>query len=491
MSSERAIESPKNTVKPAVIETRGRRSGDFWLAITFAGDVIAILLGLVLGFWIRFRSGWITFGVEAPHIVFEDYLGLIAVGVGFLVVTFAYQGLYDIRNLLRLRRSSATIVRSASMWLFTYLGVSLVLKFDPPISRIYVAGSFLCVLAMVLSWRWLLDRLLQMEDVARHLRQRLLFIGWNAEAERMAQAIKQDPKHPYEVVGCVSSPGGDFQTAPVPAIRQFPAGEDLGALLDRNSIDIVALADLDPQTEEIVRLANVCEKHFVQFKVIPSYFQILVSGLRLETISGVPILGVSQLPLDRPINRLLKRVVDITGSLIGLFFVFPVALICAAWNRLEAPGPLFFSQERVGRNGRRFKMYKCRSMIVGAEATDHLNQSTLRADPRVTKAGRFMRRWNLDEVPQFWNVLKGDMSLVGPRPERTFHSEKLSFEIPHYNARYNAKPGMTGWAQIHGLRGDTDLAERIRFDLYYLENWSLWLDVQIMVQTFIQRHNAY
>jgi len=128
---------------------------------------------------------------------------------------------------------------------------------------------------------------------------------------------------------------------------------------------------------------------------------------------------------------------------------------------------------------------------LNSENMDHLNQSTLRDDPRVLKIGKFMRRWNLDEVPQFWNVLLGDMSLVGPRPERTFHSVRLSREIPHYNARYASKPGITGWAQVNGLRGDTDLAERVRYDLWYLENWSIWLDFQIMFLTFFKRDNAY
>lgn len=136
-------------------------------------------------------------------------------------------------------------------------------------------------------------------------------------------------------------------------------------------------------------------------------------------------------------------------------------------------------------------MLKLRSMKLGSDKADHLNQSTLREDPRLLRVGAFIRKWNLDEVPQFWNVLMGDMSLVGPRPERPYHSEKLSREIPHYNARLMSKPGITGWAQVNGWRGDTDLVERIRCDLYYLENWNVLLDFQIMIQTFLKRDNAY
>jgi lipopolysaccharide/colanic/teichoic acid biosynthesis glycosyltransferase len=179
------------------------------------------------------------------------------------------------------------------------------------------------------------------------------------------------------------------------------------------------------------------------------------------------------------------------GAIVGLILSVPIVLGCGMLIVLESPGGIIFGQERVGRRARPFRMLKLRSMKKGAEREDHLSQSTQRDDPRVLRIGRFMRRWNLDEVPQFWNVLFGDMSLVGPRPERPFHSDRLSQEIPHYNARYTAKPGMTGWAQVHGLRGDTDLVERVRFDLFYLENWSLWLDFQIMAQTFLRRKNAY
>jgi exopolysaccharide biosynthesis polyprenyl glycosylphosphotransferase len=230
---------------------------------------------------------------------------------------------------------------------------------------------------------------------------------------------------------------------------------------------------------------------FAQFKIIPSYFQILASGLRLETISGVPVLGVTELPLDRLENRLIKRGVDLVGGTVGLLLSLPIIAAFAILISRESEGTALFSQERIGRNGRKFKMYKLRSMKLGAEATDHLNQSTLRDDPRLLKCGRFMRRWNLDEVPQFWNVLMGDMSLVGPRPERPVHSVKLSSQIPHYNVRYFSYPGLTGWAQVNGFRGDTDLRERVNCDLYYLENWSLWLDIKIMVLTFVKRKNAY
>ena len=284
-----------------------------------------------------------------------------------------------------------------------------------------------------------------------------------------------------------------YATAPTthtPLLDASPR-RDCHSILARDVINIVVLADIDLEAEQVTALANFCEKEFVQFKIIPSYFQILVSALQLETISGVPILGVTELPLDRILNRIIKRSMDVVGSLIGLTISIPLIFIFGIVIKIESPGNIFFGQERIGRKGQKFTMWKLRSMKIGSDRHDHLNQSTLRDDPRMLRIGQFMRRWNLDELPQFWNVFFGQMSLVGPRPERTYHSLKLSDEIPHYNARYAINPGITGWAQVNGLRGNTSLTERVRYDIYYLENWSLWLDIQIMAMTFFRRENAY
>ncbi|MBL9138413.1 MAG: sugar transferase [Verrucomicrobiales bacterium] len=460
--------------------------------VAFIGDLLSIIAGLCFAFWLRFQSGWIRFGVELPSPpALTDYLGLFAVGTTFLSGLLVYTGVYHHRHLLRFRRTALLIVRSSMTWLALYLGVSLALKFDPPISRIYAASSAVACALTLIGWRAVFHGLLQNEAIASRVRTRVLFVGWNDESSRLSESIAGDPSHPYEVVGFVPSLRDHLDHQPPEGVSRLGDYAGLGQLLQAGIADMVVVADLDPSTDEMVALANVCERHFVQFKVIPSYFQILVSGLELETISGVPVLGVSRLPLDRSSRRLMKRMVDIIGSVVGLLISVPIITYCGWRIRREDPGPIFFGQERIGRDGRPFTMWKLRSMHLGSEATDHLNQSTLRNDSRVLPIGRAMRRWNLDEIPQFWNVLKGEMSLVGPRPERTFHSLRLSENIPHYNARYATKPGITGWAQIHGLRGDTDLAKRVNYDIYYLENWSLLMDFQILVLTFFRRENAY
>ena len=231
-----------------------------------------------------------------------------------------------------------------------------------------------------------------------------------------------------------------------------------------------------------------CEERKVT--VIPSVFRIFSSGLALETIAGTPILGITRLPLDHTINVMAKRLLDIIGATVGLILSAPIIGLFSALVWLESRGPVFYRQRRWGYNGVPFEIIKIRSMKLDAEKSSGA-QWCVKDDPRRLRVGAFMRATNIDELPQFWNVLKGEMSLVGPRPERPELIAGFKHEIPHYNARHTAKPGMTGWAQINGLRGDTDLGERIKCDLWYLENWSLWLDIQIMALTFFKRDNAY
>ncbi len=470
-----------------------KNHSDFLITLGLLGDGVAIFFGVWLGYWLRFRSGWIPLWIPAgenpPFYDFIAYFNLIIIGTIFLLLTFGYLQLYDTRNLLRFRHAAQIILTGSTFWLFAYLGVSLALKFEPPISRIYVLCAYVTSLAATLLWRRLFHTFLERESIACGLRQRLLFVGWNPDADRMAEQVEGSIHQSVTIMGYVPSARESAFSPPPPYITKLGDYADLPKLLKQSQIDIVVLNDLNMGTDQIVALANLCEKELVQFKIIPTYFQILVSGLHLETISGVPLMGVSQLPLDRFSNRLIKRTVDIVGATVGLVLSLPIIFVCGVLVYCESPGPIFYRQVRVGRNGKEFKIIKLRSMRPDAEQNGV--RWAEKNDPRRLKVGVFMREWNLDEVPQFWNVVKGEMSLVGPRPEMVELTDNFKEEIPHYNARLASKPGITGWAQVNGLRGNTSLVERVRYDLFYLENWSLWLDLQILVLTFFKRENAY
>ncbi|MCK6499540.1 MAG: hypothetical protein L6Q38_08695, partial [Nitrospira sp.] len=311
--------------------------------IAFVGDIAAIVVGLVSAFWLRFESGWIRFGVQAAELPeLREYLPLFTVGTLFLAGAFVYVGVYDSRNILRLRRVSLLITKATLSWLLLYVGVSLALKFQPPISRIYAASSALSCGLAVLGWRLAFHRVVQRETIARDLRQRVLFVGWTLEATRLYEAIESDPVHPYEIIGYVPSVDDRLQSPPPPGVRHLGKYQNLEALLARRVTDLVIVADIDPAAGELVSLANLCEREFTSYKVIPSYFQILVSGLQLETISGVPILGIDRLPLDRLSNRFFKRCIDVGGATIGLILSAPLIALFGAWVYLESPGPIFY-----------------------------------------------------------------------------------------------------------------------------------------------------
>jgi exopolysaccharide biosynthesis polyprenyl glycosylphosphotransferase len=464
---------------------RGRELGRQLVAITFVGDFFVILAGLLLTFFIRFQSPIREWGFDARPVL-GDYLGYILLASVLYEGMLCYGGVYDHRHLLRLRAVTACILKWSVAWVGLILLGSFLLKFQPPISRIFCVMAWVITPSMLLIWRSGFQMLLKGTSIASALRMRVVFVGWNQYAAHLAQSFNRSHGSAYLVVGYIHGHANEHAD---PSIAYLGSIEEAERIISSIPIDILILADLEYEGERILHLAAACEREMVEFKVVPSYFQILVSGLHLETVGGIPVLGVGRLPLDRIVGRAVKRTVDVAGGIVGLLLSLPIICLFGALVYLESPGPIFYRQRRSGRNGKPFDIIKIRSMRLDAEGNGKVGW-TVQNDPRRLRIGTFMRKWNIDEVPQFWNVLKGEMSLVGPRPERPELVDTFKRDIPHYNARHNAKPGITGWAQVNGLRGNTDLAERISFDLWYMENWSPILDFQIMFMTFFRHGNA-
>ena len=453
--------------------------------VCFAGDAVVILACLLAAFWLRFDTGLREFGVEAQEIGLVDYCTYIICGLVSLLLVLAQKQMYDGNWLIHKQSTLKQVMGACLLWGAGFLGFSLFFKFQPPLSRVYAALATVSAMSGLYAWRRLLYAYLRQGAVARKLRQRILMVGWTPYAQRLKDIIGRDPLHPYEVVCCVPAPDRNFEQAPPESIQRASSYDEIGRLVETLAPDIVLVADVNLTPKHWEALASLCEKELVQFKVVPSYFTILVSGLNLGTISGIPILGVSRLPLDCMFNKLMKRLLDIVGAVVGLLLSAPLIALFGALVYLESPGPILYRQRRLGRNGKTFDMFKLRSMRLDAEKDGKVGWST-KDDPRRLRIGTFMRKWNIDETPQFWNVLKGEMSLVGPRPERPELIRNFKHDVPHYNVRHTVKPGITGWAQVNGLRGDTDLAERISHDLYYVEHWNLFFDLQMMFLTFCQ-----
>lgn len=470
-------------------QRRGKSLAAWVVGSAFVGDALAVWAGLVGAFALRFHTPMRQLGRTAASMPIADYRGhFIFLGITLLLV-FIYAGLYASQRPLRLRRVYAAVVAGVMGWLLANLGLSFELNTQPIISRIYLCAAAACTMTAVILWRMLFDAILNWQPIAAALQRRILFVGWSEQTAQLARHIVDDRKHPYKIVGCVPSMDAEYSAEPPEYVSRMGEYAELPDLLSRHAVDIMIVGDANPSKGDLLDLVTLCEKEMVHLQVIPTCFQVLLSGLHLETTSGVPVLGISRLPLDAPFNQLLKRLLDIVGSILGLILSAPVVAICGALVYLESPGPIFYHQRRLGLNGKLFQIVKIRSMRLDAERDGHVGWSRL-ADDRRLKIGSWMRRFNIDEVPQFWNVLLGDMSLVGPRPERPELIVNFKEVIPHYNARHGIKPGITGWAQVNGFRGDTDLTERIKCDLYYMENWTLLLEFQILLMTLLTRKNA-
>ena len=489
--------SPDHDLSPAASAVASpRRSndkafGEMAVFLGLVGDAIVLMTALSLGFWLQSRGGVSSGGSTLHHT--KQWLanaGYVACGMITLLGCFEYHGVYRRDVLLDTRQVAARVVRAAATWLLLCAGLVLIFRLETVVSREFFVATGVSGIASLLAWRWGFHRFLKTGAVACHLRQRVVLLGWTPEAGRLASQVWKYETDPYEIVGYVNLRGNELPEAAEAATIPYLGDLDEAAqILAAEHADIALLADLCTDFRTTQSLVALCERELVQFKIIPSYFPILVSGLHVDMVSGTPLLGLDRLPLNRMGNRLLKRGFDIVGSLVGIVLSLPIVLWFGMRVFLESPGPILYRQRRLGNRGQCFEMIKIRSMRLDAEKPGKVGWTT-KDDPRRLKIGSFMRKWNIDELPQFWNVLKGEMSLVGPRPERPELIADFKHTIAHYNARHFIKPGLTGWAQVNGLRGDTDLAERIRLDLHYIEHWNLWLDVRTMALTFFKRQNA-
>jgi exopolysaccharide biosynthesis polyprenyl glycosylphosphotransferase len=479
----------KSAVIPYDKKIRDRHVSTPVLLAGLVGDALVVFLALALSSWLRFETSLAHYGIRATAVHWTEYFPNVVFGTILFILFLPHRKLYDLPLMLNLRRTVPVVIKAALSWFLTYMALSWLLRYDREISRIYVLVAFAMTTSMLVLWRLLLCKIISSESIAQRLRQRILFVGWSESARSIAKAVMADPRHLYEIAGYVPSGQGFMPDRTAPFMRRLGDEDGVADVLQEQAIDMVVLADLNPSTDETVALANLCEKEMIDFKVIPNCFQIFLSCLNLQTVSGVPVLGNAYFPLDLPFNVLIKQLVDLLGGMVGLMLSAPVITLFGVLVYLESPGPIIYRQRRLGRSGKPFWIYKIRSMKMDAERDGKVGW-TVKDDPRRLRVGGFMRRWNIDELPQFWNVIKGEMSLVGPRPERPELIRIFKEEIPHYNARHNIKPGITGWAQVNGFRGDTDLNERIRCDLYYIENWSLLLDFQIMFMTLFKKKNA-
>lgn len=391
-----------------------------------------------------------------------------------IVVAYALAGLYDASRLRGLwqRCQGVLVINTLAILglgtLFYYFRVG-------DFSRM-VVGLFYALGTLFVVLRWMCKRWLDRSRRRRGLGLRhVLLVGGGPLAAQYLLALEQNPYYGIRVDGCLcDGPTG----LPVPCLGPCAALDEY--LAAHPDLDEVVAALEGNEVQKLAAVFAACDRHGMRITMVPFYNEYLPARPTIDVIGDCKLINVRQTPFDNLFNAAVKRGLDILGSLFLIVLTSPVLVAVAVGVKLSSPGPVIFKQERVGLNKRPFMMYKFRSMRVNAAQDTAWSTGD---DPRRTRFGSFIRKFSLDELPQFFNVLKGDMSLVGPRPEIPYHVAHFQEEIPRYLVRQQVRPGCTGWAQIHGLRGDTDIAERIRYDIWYIENWTVALDIKIIFRT--------
>jgi exopolysaccharide biosynthesis polyprenyl glycosylphosphotransferase len=358
--------------------------------------------------------------------------------------------------------------------------ISLIYKNELDYPRLMMVYAWVLTILLVWFGRIIHTRF-QWSLQARGFNEaRLIIVGAGEVGRMILQKIRQSPGLGYTVVGFV-----DDRNPPssVLGVDVLGGTDDLPRLIEAYQVDEVIIAMPEASHQEILSIIARCEREKVSIKVFPDVFQIMASEVSIGDLNGLPLLTVRDIALQGW-RLAVKRAVDIMGSALALIVFAPTMMLVAILVKLDSPGPVFYIQERMGLNARSFPMLKFRSMRPDAESKTGPVWAT-EDDPRRTRIGSFIRRFSIDELPQFINVFVGDMSLVGPRPERPVFVNHFKKSIPRYMDRHKEKAGMTGWAQVNGLRGDTSIIERTKYDLWYIENWSLLLDFKILLRTFV------
>ncbi|MBU1656738.1 MAG: exopolysaccharide biosynthesis polyprenyl glycosylphosphotransferase, partial [Candidatus Omnitrophica bacterium] len=300
--------------------------------------------------------------------------------------------------------------------------------------------------------------------------------------------ISGDSHWDYDIAGVVRIKSDDTgKCGGIPVLGKI---DDFAGIIGANAIDEIIMTELEVARNTMIDMMLECEKQMIEFRLVADLLGMMTSQVDMRTIDGVPLLGLKESPLAEGYNRFIKRIFDIVFGAMGLLVLFPIFLIISVIIKITSFGSIFYLQKRIGEDGKRFAMIKFRTMINNAEKGVG-RVWTQKDDPRRTRIGALLRACNLDELPQLVNVLKGEMSLVGPRPERPHFVGKFKESIPRYMARHKIRSGMTGWAQVNGLRGNTSIEERTKYDIYYIENWSLVFDLKILFMSIFALKNAY
>ena len=406
-------------------------------------------------------------------------IGLLCI-IPMYLILYAVFNVYSPKRVQTMKEEIGNIVKSNTMGLVIFI-MALYMLHQPHFSRqmmfIFYVINNVAEIIFRNCIRWVLRKIRNRGFNQKHI----LLVGYSRAAEGYIDRIKTNPQWGYHIMGILDDKvavGTKYRGEQVIGKIKL-----LQNLLSENELDEIAITLGIAEYSKLEDIVAICEKSGVHTKFIPDYNNFIPTRPYTEDLLGLPVINIRRVPLNGGFNKFVKRVSDIVGSFLLIILFSPVMLAVALAVRFSSKGPVIYKQERVGLHNRNFVMYKFRSMKI--ERCEELHFTT-QNDDRTTRIGRFIRRCSLDELPQLFNVLKGDMSLVGPRPERPEFVEKFREQIPRYMIKHQVRPGMTGWAQINGYRGNTSIRKRIEYDLYYIENWTFWFDIVILFQTIFK-----
>lgn len=460
-------------------------------------DALCIYLSGFVAYYTRFNLEIFGFKVYKEIFEYNRYCfpfkyyqrPLIATLI-ILLLIYAFFGLYTPKRYQRGTKELVNLLKANLLGLGISAFIITVFQIQNFPRSLYLLFYLFNFIFGLIS-RYIIRKILKDNRKKGRNIKHTVFVGFSTSAAAYIDRIKANPHWGLKVHGIFDDTiSKNFEYR---GIKRIGTLSDLADYLENTSLDEVAITLNLDEYNKLEKIVAICEKSGVHTKFVPDYYNFISTNPYTEDLDGLPVINIRNVPLTNTLNRMIKRLIDIIGSIVALILFSPIMLVVAILVKKSSPGPILFAQERIGLGNKPFKMYKFRSMGV-QDPKKEAKQWTTKNDARVTPIGKIIRKTSLDELPQFWNVLRGDMSLIGPRPERPLFVEKFKEEIPRYMIKHQVRPGITGWAQVNGFRGDTSIRGRIEHDLYYIENWSLGLDIKILFLTFFKgfvNKNAY
>ncbi len=451
-------------------------------------DALALVFSYISAWYIRFKSG--IFELDPWFFSLRDYMRSLFILVpAYLILYYVFQ-LYTPKRVQGRRLEAWHIIQANVIGMMAFILYLYIMR-QPDFSRLMIFVFFGINICVEVTIRNIIRECLRNMRRQGYNQKHIVMIGYSRATEQYIDRVRANPEWGYIIRGILADNvqrGTQYK-----GIKVIGRTENLTIILPENKLDEIVITLGLAEYHKLEHIVGMCEKSGVHTKFVPDYNNIIPTKPYTEDLLGMPVINIRRVPLNNVLNALVKRCVDVFGAMVALILFAPVMAVVAVIIKVTAPGPLIYSQERIGLQNKPFRMYKFRSMVVQDQSSEK-KQWTVQNDPRVTPIGRFIRKTSIDELPQLINVLMGDMSLVGPRPERPQFVEQFKEEIPRYMIKHQVRPGLTGWAQVNGYRGDTSIRKRIEHDLYYIENWTLGFDLKILFLTFFKgfvNKNAY